>query len=46
MGMHQREQIVGREGQLSSQEPVEDHSQRIEIGSVVDDPVHAPGLFG
>ena len=43
--MHQLHLVVRHEGRLASEEFVKGRAEGIEVGAVVDPPVHPPGLF-
>lgn len=46
MRMHERKRILPLEGRSTCGQGIEHQAERIEIGPIVDRPVHAPALLG
>jgi hypothetical protein len=46
LGVHRRHRVGRREGRAAGEHLVEGGAQRVQIGALIDQPVHAPGLLG
>ena len=46
VAMHERHRIARHEGDAAGEHLVERHAQRVEVGAVIDGPVHPAGLLG